>query len=134
MVWIGRDLKDHIIPPPLPWEGTPYTRPGCSKPPPTCLKPKTGVNQNWQIHIFLPCSLYFFLSGFLVTAGEMLVPCWTARLHCREQWWFLQAVAVGFPESRMVSPSPTGFLKQVSFLNPSLRLHDSGSRVPLCFG
>ena len=32
MVWVGRDLKDHLVPPPLPWAGTPSTRPGCSKP------------------------------------------------------------------------------------------------------
>ena len=35
MVWVGRDLKDHLVPPPLPWAGTPSTRPGCSKPHPT---------------------------------------------------------------------------------------------------
>jgi len=21
MVWVGRDLKDHLVPPPLPWQG-----------------------------------------------------------------------------------------------------------------
>ena len=31
MVWVGRDLKDHLVPTPLPWAGTPSTRPGCSK-------------------------------------------------------------------------------------------------------
>jgi len=35
MVWVGRDLKDHLVPSPLPWTGTPFTRPGCSKPCPT---------------------------------------------------------------------------------------------------
>jgi len=30
MVWIGRDLKDHLVPTLLPWAGTPSTRPGCS--------------------------------------------------------------------------------------------------------
>jgi len=32
IVWVGRDLKDHLVPTPLPWAGTAYTRPGCSKP------------------------------------------------------------------------------------------------------
>jgi len=35
VVWVGRDLKDHLIPTPLPWAGTPSTRPGCSEPHPT---------------------------------------------------------------------------------------------------
>ena len=35
MVWVGRDLKDHLVPTPLPWTGTPSTRPGCPKPHPT---------------------------------------------------------------------------------------------------
>jgi len=27
MVWVGRDLKDHLVPTPtLPWAGTPSTR------------------------------------------------------------------------------------------------------------
>ncbi|GAB0189020.1 centromere protein C [Grus japonensis] len=35
MVWVGRDLKDHLVPTPLPWAGTPSTRPRCPKPHPT---------------------------------------------------------------------------------------------------
>jgi len=35
MVWVGRDLKDHLLPAPLPWAGTPCTRPGCSELHPT---------------------------------------------------------------------------------------------------
>jgi len=35
MVWIGRDLKNHLVPTPLPWSGIPSARPGCSKPHPT---------------------------------------------------------------------------------------------------
>jgi len=34
MVWLGRDLIDHLVPAPLPWAGTPCVRPGCSKPHP----------------------------------------------------------------------------------------------------
>jgi len=30
MVWIGRDLKDHVAPTPLPRAVTSSTRPGCS--------------------------------------------------------------------------------------------------------
>ena len=36
-VWVGRDLKDHLVPPPLPRTRTPSTRLGCSKPHPTWL-------------------------------------------------------------------------------------------------
>ena len=35
MVWVGRNLKDHLVPTPLPWTGTSSTRPGCSEPHPT---------------------------------------------------------------------------------------------------
>jgi len=35
MVWVERDLIDHVVPTPLPWARTPSTRPGCSKPHPT---------------------------------------------------------------------------------------------------
>ena len=31
---VRRDRKDHLVPTPLPWAGTPSTRPGCSKPHP----------------------------------------------------------------------------------------------------
>ena len=46
MVWIGRDLKDHLFPTPLPWAGTPSTRPGCSKP----IQPGLEHCQGWGIH------------------------------------------------------------------------------------
>jgi len=35
MVWVGRDLIDHPVPTPLPWAGTPSTRPGYSELHPT---------------------------------------------------------------------------------------------------
>jgi len=31
MVWVGMDIKDYVVPTPLPWAGTPSSRPGCSK-------------------------------------------------------------------------------------------------------
>lgn len=34
MFWIGRGLKDDLIPTPLPWAGAPSVTPGCSKPHP----------------------------------------------------------------------------------------------------
>jgi len=34
-VWLGRNLKDHLVPTLLPWAGTPSTRSDCSKPRPT---------------------------------------------------------------------------------------------------
>jgi len=45
MVWVGRDLKDHLVPTPLPWAGTPSTRPGCSKPHPTWPWTLPGTGQ-----------------------------------------------------------------------------------------
>ena len=33
--WVGRNLKDHLVPTPVSWTGTPSTKPGCSKPCPT---------------------------------------------------------------------------------------------------
>ena len=35
MVWVGRHLRDRPVPTPLPWAGTPSTRPGFSKTKPT---------------------------------------------------------------------------------------------------
>ena len=35
MAWVGRDLKDHLVPTSLPWAGMPLTRLGCPKPYPT---------------------------------------------------------------------------------------------------
>jgi len=34
MVWVGRDLKEHLVQTPLPWAGTPSTTPCCPKPHP----------------------------------------------------------------------------------------------------
>jgi len=31
MVWVRRDLEDHLVPTSLQWAGTPFTRPGVSK-------------------------------------------------------------------------------------------------------
>ena len=35
MVWVGRDLKAHLVPMPLLQAGTPSTSPGCSERRPT---------------------------------------------------------------------------------------------------
>lgn len=32
MVWVGRDLKDHLVSAPLPWAGTPSTTSGYLEP------------------------------------------------------------------------------------------------------
>lgn len=34
IVWVGKDLKNPLLSTPLPWSGTPSTRPGCSGPHP----------------------------------------------------------------------------------------------------
>jgi len=36
MVWVGKDLKDHLVTTPLPWAWTSSTRPGCSELHPAC--------------------------------------------------------------------------------------------------
>ena len=35
MVWVARDIKEYLVPAPLPWAGTSSSRPGCSKLRPT---------------------------------------------------------------------------------------------------
>lgn len=35
MVWVDRDLRDHLVPIPLPLPGTPCIRSGCSEPHPS---------------------------------------------------------------------------------------------------
>jgi len=45
MVWIGRDLKDHLFPTPIPWAGTTSTTPGCSKSHPTWPSTLRGIRQ-----------------------------------------------------------------------------------------
>jgi len=37
MAWVGKDLKDHQVSTPSPWEGLPTTRPGCPEPHPALL-------------------------------------------------------------------------------------------------
>jgi len=44
MVWVRRDLIDHLVPTPLPWAGTPSTRPGCSKPHPVWPWDRGGIH------------------------------------------------------------------------------------------
>jgi len=44
MVWVGRDLIDHLVPTPLPWAGTRSTRPGCSKPCPAWPRTLPGIH------------------------------------------------------------------------------------------
>lgn len=46
-VWGGRDFRDHLIPTPLPWGGTPSTKPGCSQPHPTWPWTQLGEFQLW---------------------------------------------------------------------------------------
>lgn len=42
MGWSGRDVEDHPAPPTLQWAGTPFPRPGCSKPHPALPKFHAG--------------------------------------------------------------------------------------------
>jgi len=32
MAWVEKDLKDYLVSTPLPWAGSPTTRPGCPEP------------------------------------------------------------------------------------------------------
>jgi len=51
MLWVGRDLKDHLVPTPMPWAGTPSTRPGCSELHPTWPWTLPGRGQEKGTHI-----------------------------------------------------------------------------------
>ena len=76
MVWVGSDITDHLVPTPLPWAGTPSTRPGCSKPHPTWpwTLPRRGQPQlqfrplNYSVVCFLTsrCVCSFFEAKVLV--------------------------------------------------------------------
>lgn len=54
MAWVGRNLKDHLVSTPLRWTGTPFTRPGCSGPHPTC--PWTLPEMGHPQFLWAPCS------------------------------------------------------------------------------
>jgi len=57
MVWVGRDLIDHLISTPLPWAGTPSTRPGCSKPHP--MWPSTLPGRGHKLKLTSMCILAY---------------------------------------------------------------------------
>jgi len=68
MVWVGRDLIDQVVPTPLPWAGTPSTRPGCLY----VLKDRSTVMGNklqfrfhqkyliFGVGVLLPACMYFY--------------------------------------------------------------------------
>jgi len=43
MAWVEKDHKDHVVSIPLPWAGSPTTRPGYSEPPPAWRPVLRGV-------------------------------------------------------------------------------------------
>jgi len=101
MVWVGRDLNDHLVPTPLPWAGTSSTRPGCLELHPTwpwndddgarliievCGRRRSHQTETQQV---LSCSEAYFLTlkkmkhweGAMGSWGcsslESFRPCWT---------------------------------------------------------
>lgn len=60
------DLKDHVVPNPVPWAGKPPTGPDCSKPYPAHSLGDTG-------HRYLPrvCSFYALCSSVAMTHSEI---------------------------------------------------------------
>lgn len=59
MFWVGRDLKDHLLPISLPWSGVPPPRLDCSEPHPTLNTSRDGTCTNWEkIHVPLRLTLY----------------------------------------------------------------------------
>ena len=91
-VWVGRDLKDHIVPTPLPRAGTPSTRPGCSNTHPTW----DGHFQGWDIHslseksVVVPhhphskeCLPYFWCKSTLFQI-ESTTPCPVSACPCKK--------------------------------------------------
>jgi len=62
MVRVGGDLKDHLVPTPLPWAGTPSTRQGCC-----CW---TTISSLPYVSNFFPCSENISLLIFKVLFGR----------------------------------------------------------------
>jgi len=57
-LWVGRNLKGHLIPIPLPWAGTPSNRPGCSKSYPAWPRTLLGRGHpNWSRTLRLGASV-----------------------------------------------------------------------------
>jgi len=51
MIWVGRDLIDHLVPAHLPWAGTPSNRPASSKPHPTWPWTRSGRGHQQRLWI-----------------------------------------------------------------------------------
>jgi len=60
MVWIGRDIRDHLVPNPLPWAGTPSTKPDCSKPHLTCTWFQFHEHRDFRRDIVVLAVVIFF--------------------------------------------------------------------------
>jgi len=47
MIWVEKDQKDHLVTTPLPWAGSPTTRPVCPEPHPAwpCMPAGMGHPQ-----------------------------------------------------------------------------------------
>lgn len=48
MAWVRKDLKDHLVPKALPWEGTSPTRSVAQSP----IPPSLGHLQGWGNHSY----------------------------------------------------------------------------------
>ena len=88
MDWVGRDLKDHIAPPPLPWARTPSTRLGCSKPHPTwpwTLPVMRHPQLRWATVPHHPYSKEFLpnINLNLLFQLEAITPCPVTKCPCK---------------------------------------------------
>jgi len=103
MVWVGRDLEDHLVPTPLPWAGTPSTRPGCY-PVPSNLALNTAregaatasLGSLFQCFTTLTVKNFFLISNLNLPSFSLqpfplvchYAPFWKVPLHpsCRPLW------------------------------------------------
>lgn len=63
--WIGRDLKDLLVPNPLPCAGTPSTVPGYSDPYLTWLQTLPGIGIGCPHHLWATCAYHPHSKEFL---------------------------------------------------------------------
>jgi len=77
MVYIGRDLKDHLAPTPLPWAGTPSTRPGHSKPHPAWpwILPEGGIHNFVTVRLNISLTAWEVYLTFPPARTEMVRWC-----------------------------------------------------------
>ena len=88
MVWVGRDLSDHLVATPLPGAGTPSTRPGYSKHPSNLAlntssdgASTTSLGNLFQCLTTLPVQNFFLTSNLNLPSFSLKPLCLVLLLH-----------------------------------------------------